>query len=382
MKQNLLILAGLGLCLISTAQYAKQESPATIVFESGFEEGDKSIWDDYDGNPDSENQIIADQGPFGTAGNHVIRLAVPTGQAGGSDLVKILPNQYDSLYVRWYLKYEPGFNFNARNHGGGLFAGSRDYLGQSDNRPNGDDFAISTLEYDWINHTPQLYVYYRGMYQDCANPAGSCWGDHFPCTSDEGQVYCTNPDDRDPPTPPVLTAGTWYCFEMKIKLGKTSSNGTGSDGELAFWVNGISCGAWHNLWMRTTEQLKLSILWLSLYHHDGTHSTSGVLIDNVTVSTGQIECSDISGVETSRITEKDIMIFPNPVDNMVTIRFSKYGKFSVLLHDISGNLLINKSFCGTETFLETSKLNHGIYCLTIKDVTDNSLVLPGRLICK
>jgi hypothetical protein len=153
--------------------------------------------------------------------------------------------------------------------------------------------------------------------------------------------------------------GTWYCFEMKIKLGKSSSNGTGSDGELAFWVNGISCGAWHELWMRTTEQLKLSILWISLYHHDVTHSTSGVLIDNVTVSTGPIEGSDISGVETSRITEKDIMIFPNPVDNMVTIRFSKYEKFSVLLHDISGNLLINKSFCGTEASLETSKLNHG-----------------------
>ena len=382
MKKNILILAASLLSFNLYAQNPDLTTNGTIIFETGFEEGNKSIWDDYDGNPDSENQIIADPGPSGIAGNHVIRLAVPSGQAGGSDLTKVLPGQYDSLYVRWYLKYESGFNFNARNHGGGLFAGNRDYLGQSDNRPNGNDFVISTLEYDQINHTPQLYVYYRGMYQDCANPVGSCWGDHFPCTSDEGTVYCTRPEDRDPPTPPVLNSGTWYCFEMKVKLGLPSSNGTGSDGELAFWVNGISCGTWHKLWMRTTEQLKLTILWLSLYHHDGTHSDAGVLIDNVTVSTGRIGCSNISAIETSRISEKDIIIFPNPVNNMVTIRFSKYGNYSVLLHDISGKLLINKSFSGTEGSIDTSVLDHGIYCLTLKDESDNSHTLPGKLICK
>jgi hypothetical protein len=76
------------------------------VFCSGFEEGSKASWDDYDGNPDSENQLVADPGPWDVAGNHVARLRVPAGR-GGSDLVKLLP-PHDRLYARWYVAYERG----------------------------------------------------------------------------------------------------------------------------------------------------------------------------------------------------------------------------------------------------------------------------------
>ena len=36
---------------------------AAGVFCSGFEEGNKTIWDDYDGNPDSTNLLMTDPGP-------------------------------------------------------------------------------------------------------------------------------------------------------------------------------------------------------------------------------------------------------------------------------------------------------------------------------
>src|SRR5262245_7979899 len=52
---------------------------ANGVFCSGFEEGNKSIWDDYDGNPDSTNILMSDPGPCNTASNHVMRLLVPAG---------------------------------------------------------------------------------------------------------------------------------------------------------------------------------------------------------------------------------------------------------------------------------------------------------------
>jgi hypothetical protein len=303
-KKLVLTFIGALFSFVSFSQSPALESSSNIVFQSGFEEGNKSIWDDYDGNPDTENKIISDPGPFSKAGNHVMRFAVPSGKRGGSDLMKILPSQYDSLYVRWYIKYETGFNFNAPNHGGGLFAGSRNYLGQSDYRPNGNDFALSTIEYNKSLHTSQIYAYYRGMYQDCANPQGSCWGDVFPCTSDNGKTYCTKVQHKDPPLPPKLSAGKWYRVEMKFKMGTPSIDGSIHDGEIALWIDGINYGQWNDLWIRTTSDLKINILWLSLFHHDGTHSDAGILIDEVAVSTGQIGCTEISGIEASKLTKE------------------------------------------------------------------------------
>ena len=288
---------------ISFSQSRTQKSSSNIVFQSGFEEGNKLIWDDYDGNPDTENQIISDPGPFNKAGNHVMRFTAPSGERGGSDLVKVLPEQYDSLYARWYIMYEPGFNFNAPNHGGGLFAGDRKFSGMSGNRPKGDDWAQIWLEYDNKSHTPYFYVYSVGMYQDCADPEGSCWGDHFPCTTDEG-YYCKKPQHRDPPMPPKLTAGKWYCMEMRFNLGTPSVDGSTHDGKIALWVDGVNYGQWNDLWLRTSKDVKISLLTLAIFHHDGTHSDAGILIDEVAVSTGQIGCSEISENKASVNTSK------------------------------------------------------------------------------
>jgi hypothetical protein len=266
-----------------------QESASNVVFQSGFEEGNKLIWDDYDSNPDFQNMLLSDPGPFNTPGNHVIRLAAPSGKRGGADLFKVLPSQHDSLYVRFYLKYEKGFNFDARNHGSSLLAGSRDYVGRSGIRPNGDDHASAGIQYNPKSHRPELYVYYRGMNQDCADPSGSCWGDVLPSARDKGKTYSRNEEDRTPLLPPVLNDDKWYCFEMKVNLGKPSADGTGSDGEIEFWVDGFNYGRWEHRWMRTTDQLKLSMLWLKLFHHDGTHSDAGILMDDVTVSKSRMD---------------------------------------------------------------------------------------------
>ncbi len=265
-------------------------APAAWVFCSGFEEGSKAIWDDYDGNPDSENQLVGDPGHAGMLDNHVIRLRVPPGR-GGSDLVKVLPSTYERLYTRWYIQYEPGFNFAAPNHGGGLHAGSRDYLGRSGIRPNGDDYFGAWVDYRTQSpHTPFFYTYYRGMYQDCIDPNGSCWGDSLPCIYDTGDVFCTNAAHR--PTQPLidLQTGVWYCIETLVDAGTPSSNGVGATGAMALWVDGQPVGSWDHLWLRTTPDVKLSLLWLSLFHHDAAHSAVGVLYDDVVVGTERIGC--------------------------------------------------------------------------------------------
>jgi hypothetical protein len=263
---------------------------ASWVFCSGFEEGNLDLWDDYDGNPPETNQLLEDPGPCGTAGNHVMRLRVPAGR-GGADLVKVLPATYDRVYARWYQQWEPGYDFAARNHGSGLFGGSRDLLGRSDIRPDGTDMFISLLEpvetpYGYLLNA---YTYYRGMYMDCVDPAGSCWGDHFPCMFDEGTPYCERPQHRETVVPAPLVAGRWYCLELLIDAGTPVAAETDADGVLDFWVDGLELGPWTDLWWRTVPDLRASILWLSLFHH-AEHSVEGILLDDVVVSTDRIGC--------------------------------------------------------------------------------------------
>ena len=264
-------------------------SSAANVFQSGFEEGSKAIWDDYDGNPDETNLLMADPGPFNKAGNHVMRLRAPAGR-GGADLVKVLPSAHDRLFLRWFQKWEDGYNFSAPNHGSGLHAGDRDSLGRSDYRPNGSDYFNSYLEP--LNGKLNLYSYYRGMYQNCADPNGSCWGDGFPCYADQGQVFCTKPAHRPQAgkTPPVMQAGQWYCLEMMVDAGAAVSQEGQANGVQDFWINDVEYGPFQTLWHRTTADLKLSILWMNLFHHDATHSVAGILLDDIVVSTERVGC--------------------------------------------------------------------------------------------
>lgn len=266
--------------------------PAGTVFCEDFEgTNPKSVYDDYDGNLDTENQIVVTHGPSNSGSNHVVRLRVPAGQGGGSDLLKVLPNSYDKLYARWYFQYEQGFNFNAPNHGTGLTAGNRNNIGRSGIRPNGDDLASFTIQYLSSSAALFSYSYYRGMYQDCTDPNAQCWGDSFPCIYDKGEAYCKKPQHRPLITVPTIQAGQWYCVEEMVDMGTPNSNGVNPNGRFTLWLNDQILGDYQDLWLRTTSSLKLQNLWLSLFHHDGTHSVAGLMIDNVVVSTQRIGCN-------------------------------------------------------------------------------------------
>lgn len=281
-----------GACAACDAMAQAWQSPETAcgrsstIFCSGFEEGNKSIWDDYDGNPDSTNLLMSHPGPLNHSGNHVMRLRVPAGE-GNSDLVKVLPNQHDRLYARWYQLWETGFDFNAGNHGSGLHGGDRSLLGRSHFRPDGTDRFSAWIEP--LTRRLNVYTYYRGMYQDCVDPNGSCWGDHFPCFVDEGSSICEKPQHRETVMPPQLEHNRWYCLELMLDAGTPVQRDQDANGMMSMAIDGVSYGTWNDLWFRTTPNLKISILWLNLYHH-GQHSVPGVMFDNVVVATEPIGC--------------------------------------------------------------------------------------------
>lgn len=294
------ILATVGGHLVLLTAVAAASAPTVLdpctqpspdwVFCTGFEEGNLEIWDDYDGNPAPYNQIVSDPGPLEQEGNHVMRLWVAPG-GGLADLLKVLPGGYDRLYARWTILWEPGYDFDAPNHGSGIYAGSRDLLGISGIRPDGTDRFGASVEPQPPLDRLNLYAYYPGMYQDCVDPNGSCWGDHFPCMLDEGSNYCTNPDHRETVLPPLLETGRWYCVEMMIDAGTPVSDPAEADGVMDLWIDGEEIGPWTGLWFRSTPELQLDLLWLALFHH-GEHADAGIRIDDVVVSTQPIGCAN------------------------------------------------------------------------------------------
>ena len=260
------------------------------IFCSGFEEGNKDIWDDYDGNPDTTNQLISSPGPFNLQNNNVMRLMAPSSGRGGADLIKILPDSYDRLYMRWYIKWEQGYDFTVMNHvGGGMHAGERNLLGRSNYRPDGTDMFSSLLEVNRDTQVFNAYTYYRGMYMDCTNPNGQCWGDLLPCTLDEGQTYCTKNEHRNQFPLETVQSEKWYCVEMMIDAGNSTLSSSNANGQLNLWVNGEQIGPWDKMWFRTTPDLKINTVWLSVFFH-GEHPSVGIQYDNLVVSKKQIGC--------------------------------------------------------------------------------------------
>lgn len=275
--------------------------PPGTVFCEDFDTGSTSDaqrrakWDDFDGALDVQFPT-SDTGPSLTVGNHTAQFRAASGQSGGADLVKVLSPTHDKLYARWFQKYETGFNFNAPLHGGGLALGDRVYLGSSGVRPTGSDFAYFNIQHQ--NSTPfhnslYAYDYYLGMYQDCG-PPGSCFGDSLPCVYDSGASYCTNTAHVPQTTPPTVTSNVWYCVESMVDAGTT-----GATGSFSLWQDGVNLANISGLNIRSTTALKIENLYLALFHHDGTHSTQGVLIDNVVVSTQRIGCSSGATLDTT-----------------------------------------------------------------------------------
>ena len=259
------------------------------AFCSAFEEGSLAVWDAVNGV--TAPTIVADQGPFARAGNHVLRLFVPPG-TGSTNVIKTFPGS-QKIYARWYQRWEAGYDFTAPQHGSGLHAGYRWDYGRSGSRPNGTDWFSTWLEpVTGSGNTGRLnlYSYYRGMYMDCANPIGSCWGDLLPCMI--GPNYCTKPPIRTPPPlPPVMQANRWYCLEVMLDGGTPTPSQAGATGAQDFWVDGVPYGPWTGLWHRTTATgMNVNLLTLSTHYHN-THANVGVRYDDVVVSTTRVGCA-------------------------------------------------------------------------------------------
>ncbi len=99
-----------------------------------------------------------------------------------------------------------------------------------------------------------------------------------------------------------------------------------------------------------------------------TNITSlGIEGNKVEVGTATVESEIFIGIENEGITEKEILIYPNPTSNVLQIRMSDKEEYTLKLRDSQGKLLIHQQqIVSDQLKLDVSSFANGIYFLELQ----------------
>jgi len=188
-----------------------------VVFAEDFEEGDLDAlcgrWENVQNR--GILSLSPDVGP-GSGGEQSLLMTHVGGPTTGGHLYRRLLPGYDNLYVRFYVKFDPGCApIHHFVHLGGYRPPSRWPQGGAGLRPAGDDRFSTGVEPYGDKWRWDFYSYWMGM-----RPAGDgkFWGHDFL---------------NDPAL--GVERGRWICVELMMKMNDPV---TQSNGEQALWIDG------------------------------------------------------------------------------------------------------------------------------------------------
>ncbi len=142
----------------------------------------------------------------------------------------------DVAYVRWYRKWETGYDFTQHKMSG-VYAKAPGASGAGE-IPTGYDKYSCKLYIDF-DREPRFYSYHPEQ--------PDIWGD--------------SPHMNLVDTPIQVEADRWYCFEMMIKANTVGER----DGELKTWIDGELVGHIEGMRFRDTDELKINEFTYSAY---------------------------------------------------------------------------------------------------------------------
>lgn len=196
-----------------------------IVFFGGFEENfNDNLWRSRWGirwtNRESTFEIVEN----GLNGGKSFRVNYPEGGLGPtetgaqfpmvfSDMDRIDQGLYQELYLRYYLKFEEGFDFNKGGKLPGLMGGGNSWVRSGGNQPNGTNGW--TLRFMW-RKGGNLVVYAYVPKSGNSKWGEDVWGQDISCN------FTTQP-------------GKWHCIEQYVNVGTPGKD----NGKLKVWIDGI-----------------------------------------------------------------------------------------------------------------------------------------------
>ena len=175
----------------------------------------------------------------------------------------------DVVYLRWYRRYEAGFDFSCVTKTNGVYAHDPelDTSSSSGTRPTGYD-KFSTKLTMWKQSgtdmfEPKFYTYHPEQVD--------IYGDLLAQNVGETQW---------------LEAGRWYSFEIMLKANEVGQH----NGEIKLWIDGVLQGYYTGMHFRDTNELKINELNITAYVGGGCASPRDQRIwdDNLVLATEYI----------------------------------------------------------------------------------------------
>lgn len=179
-------------------------------------------------------------------------------------VAKLLDDERDILFLRYYSMFEAGFDHTKSSHNGGTISahyfpggiatpgipadGHNKFLAGFENwRPEADIPPPGLLG---------IYCYHpeqRGGFGDHFFPSGKVIPGSGP-QNPFGQEFASRPDV-------IPDRGRWYCFEFMVKANTVGQR----DGRIACWLDGKLYADFPNLRLRDVETLKIDRFGVGLH---------------------------------------------------------------------------------------------------------------------
>lgn len=222
------------------------------------------------------------------AGQQALEFTVPQQDAELSNsTAKILTEELDVLYLRYYSKFDTPFDVVGSSHNGASISAHYFVNGQATPGvpADGTNKFLANLE-NWRGEaaTPSpgplnIYIYHPDQ--------RSQWGDHFFPTGtvlpNSSEPFDFGPDfEPRPDVTPELDR--WYCYEFMVQANTPGQQ----DGRIAFWLDGELAGDFPNLRLRDVPELKIDRFGLSFHIGSNPNGETKKWYDNVVAATAYI----------------------------------------------------------------------------------------------
>jgi hypothetical protein len=237
-------------------------------------------------------------------GGKSLEFTVPqtTGEISNNAIKFVNPTR-DVLFVRYYAKYNAGFNVRGSSHNGNSISAQYCCPGVPANGTNKFFASLEAGRDQTSEPNPgRLNVY---MYHPDQR---DIWGDHFYPTGIVSP-FTNTPFKFGPefvPRPDVVPQlDRWYSYELMVKANTPGQR----DGRVAVWLDGNLIADFHNLRFRETTALKIDQFTIDLHVNGGGLALARKWSDNVVAAT-----SYIGPVSTSTVPS------PNPPTNVRIVR--------------------------------------------------------------
>jgi hypothetical protein len=266
------------------------ESDPDVLFADDFESyaSGSDLSDNWDAVYQLAQIRIATEAAHVAFGAQSLELSVPQQNQELSNATdKILTDERDALFLRYYSKFQPPYDVVGSSHNGAMI--SAHYFDDGQATPgipaDGTNKFLANLEHwrgDASTPSPghlNIYIYHPEQRSD--------YGDHFfptgtvlPNSSlpfDFGADFVSMPD--------VLgQLDEWTCYEYMVQANTPGRR----DGRITVWIDGALAADFPNLRLRDVDTLKIDRFGLSFHIGSNPNGEAKKWYDNVVAATKYI----------------------------------------------------------------------------------------------